>query len=186
MPESSAPSTPGPQEAPEESPASTPARPGKRWLLWVVVAVVTLASVCGGVAAAGLLLRGAPEAGQAAPGPPRVDPVKAAKDEQMAKRVVYDRMPEIYVNVSGTNMRRFLVVKLTIVFRDDAALSEFSKREMVARHSLIAMFKTRTLEDLDQPDITDVLGRASRDLVNGLLGTAGGAEEVYFTRFVVQ
>lgn len=158
--------------------AKSSSRGGKGILLVGVVLLV--AAVGGGVAVASFLLGGGPLA-------PGAEAAKAkAEEKPKPDPIVYDGLDEVYVNVRGTQKRRFLIVKFSLTLRDIKAQEKFVKVQKAALHALIAMLMTKTLEELDEPDITATVSSQARVIINEVLGGGDDVQQVFLTRFVVQ
>ena len=153
--------------------------------MWLFVAAALLAgAVGGGVAVASLLLN-------AQPSPKKqveieAEAQKQEKAKELAERVQYDGFDEIYVNVRSPSLRRFLVVKLSLTLRNQAALERLLKSQKGATHALITMLKAKTLKELGEPDVTTTLSYEARTVLNQILGGENEIIQVFFTRFVVE
>ncbi|HRU06281.1 MAG TPA: flagellar basal body-associated FliL family protein [Candidatus Brocadiia bacterium] len=157
--------------------AAKTSRGGKGILIAGVVLLV--AAIGGGVAVASLLLGGAPP-------PPGAEAAAKASDKPKPDPIVYDGLDEVYVNVRGTQKRRFLIVKFSLTLRDLKAQEKFIKNQKAALHALIAMLMTKTLDELDEPDVTATVSSQARVIINEVLGGGDDVQQVFLTRFVVQ
>jgi len=159
--------------------AAKPASRGGNTVLLLGV-VLLVAAIGGGVAVASLLL-GSP------PLSPEAEAAKAkAEEKPKPDPVVFDGLEEVYVNVRGTQKRRFLIVKFSLTLRDIKAQEKFVKVQKAALHALIAMLMTKTLEELDEPDITATISSQARVIINEVMGGGDDVQQVFLTRFVVQ
>ena len=67
-----------------------------------------------------------------------------------------------------------------------AGFDRLKAKQVELQHVLIGMLKAKTLEQLDDPDAPNVIGREILETANLKLGLDNGITMVYFTQFVVQ
>ena len=92
----------------------------------------------------------------------------------------------LIVNVRQTNQRRYLSVKPVFAMVSEDALEAIKKKQGELQDLLIGVLKAKTLDELDDPEITRTLGREIQELANARLDLNGGIGRVYFTQLVVQ
>jgi len=98
-----------------------------------------------------------------------------------------DGKPEaLIVNVRNTQQRRYLSARPVFVLANEEVKKKVEERNVELRHALITILKTKTLEQLDDPQIGNTLGREIREIANAKLGLENGITHVYFTQLVVQ
>ena len=92
----------------------------------------------------------------------------------------------LIVNVYQTQERRYLSVKPVFVLTGAAMLEKVKANQAELQHILIGILKGKTLDQLDDPDAGNVLGREIQETANTKLNLDQGITRVYFTQFVVQ
>ena len=92
----------------------------------------------------------------------------------------------LIVNVYQTQERRYLSVKPVFVLTGDTILEKVKTNQAELQHILIGILKGKTLDQLDDPDAANVLGREIQAPANAKLDLDQGITRVYFTQFVVQ
>ncbi len=65
-------------------------------------------------------------------------------------------------------------------------LEKVKANQAELQHILIGILKGKTLDQLDDPDAGNVLGREIQETANTKLDLDQGITRVYFTQFVVQ
>jgi flagellar FliL protein len=184
-------------EAPAEKPARAPASAGeaktpaektaKAGSSPLTAAALLVGMVIGSASAAlvvaSLLLRNTPAPAEAE----TTKPVeKAAAGEKEMKPCEYTIDNPLIVNVYQTQERRYLSVKPVFVLTGAAMLEKVKTNQAELQHILIGILKGKTLDQLDDPDAGNVLGREIQETANTKLDLDQGITRVYFTQFVVQ
>lgn len=93
---------------------------------------------------------------------------------------------QLIVNVYQTQQRRYLSVKPVLVCDGEETLKKLKEKTGEVQHMLIGALKTKTLEQLDDPDATNAIGREIQEVVNLKFGLKNGITSVHFIQFVVQ
>ena len=170
------------EHRPEEAAAEAPARSGKQTVMGLLLLLgLVIGSSSAAVVVASLVLR--PQAADA-----ETEATAAAAPEPEAEEdpQEFTFEKEIIVNVYGTEQRRYLSVKPVFEVRDKATLEEITDRAGEVQNLLIGILKSKTLTELDDPEITGSLGREILELTNTQLEFGGRVLRVYFTQLVVQ
>lgn len=96
--------------------------------------------------------------------------------------------PAFVVNIDDGRTVRFLQVKVDIMARNQAALSNIDLVEPRIRHDIIMLFSTMTREMVRDHTQREQLQSQVLNIINNVLQESGhpGVEAVYFTSFVVQ
>jgi flagellar FliL protein len=183
--------------APAEKPAGTPpgggeaktpaektAKAGPSPLMAAALLVgMVIGSASAALVVASLLLRNTPahteaEAAESAE--------KAAHGDKIQKPCEYTIDNPLIVNVYQTQERRYLSVKPVFVLTGAAVMEKVKANQAELQHILIGILKGKTLDQLDDPDAGNVLGREIQETANTKLDLDQGITRVYFTQFVVQ
>jgi len=184
-------------EAPAEKPARTPANAGdakapaektaKAGSSPLMAAALLVGMVIGSASAAlvvaSLLLRNTPAPAAAEPA---ASAEKAPVSEKDQKPCEYTIDNPLIVNVYQTQERRYLSVKPVFVLTGATMLEKIKANQAELQHLLIGILKGKTLDQLDDPDAGNVLGREIQETANTKLDLDQGITRVYFTQFVVQ
>ena len=141
-------------------------------------------SASAAVVIASLALRPAQEARRAdAESETTAQPAQADGE---AKPVMYEMADPLIVNVRDTQQRRFLSVKPVFTVASAEDLAKLQQNEVELKHVLITVLKSKTLEQLDDPQITNTLGREIQEQLNAKLDFDNAITKVQFTQLVVQ
>jgi flagellar FliL protein len=92
---------------------------------------------------------------------------------------------DIIVNPAETRGKRFLNTTVAFEFKDSSVGNELVKRDVQIRDTLINIFVSKTVEELDGVEDKDKLRQEILEKVNAWL-TTGKLKQVYFTSFVMQ
>jgi flagellar FliL protein len=144
---------------------------------------MVIGSASAALVVASLLLRNTP-AQAAAPKAPAAE--KTAAGDKAEKPCEYTVDNPLIVNVYQTQERRYLSVKPVFVLTGDTILEKVKTNQAELQHILIGILKGKTLDQLDDPDAANVLGREIQETANAKLDLDQGITRVYFTQFVVQ
>ena len=150
---------------------------GMALLLGMVVGSASAAVVIASIA----LKPSDPQA--AKPEEPTVQPATAESNEGQLEFPIEEAL---IVNVRQTNQRRYLSVKPVFAMVNEDALEAIKKKQGELQDLLIGVLKAKTLDELDDPEITRTLGREIQELANAKLDLNEGISRVYFTQLVVQ
>lgn len=198
MAENDAKKTDAPQAAAAaEKPARAPANTGdakapaektaKAGPLPLMAAALLIGMVIGSASAAlvvaSLLLRNAPAPAAVETTTSPEKTAAGAKDEKPCEYTIDN---PLVVNVYQTQERRYLSVKPVFVLTGATMLEKVKANEAELQHILIGILKGKTLDQLDDPDAGNVLGREIQETANTKLDLDQGITRVYFTQFVVQ
>ncbi|MDP1539649.1 MAG: flagellar basal body-associated FliL family protein [Moraxellaceae bacterium] len=96
--------------------------------------------------------------------------------------------PAFVVNIDDGRTVRFLQVKVDVMARNQAALTDIDIVEPRIRHDIIMLFSTMTREMIRDQAQREQLQAQVLSIINTVLQEQGkpGVEAVYFTSFVVQ
>jgi len=167
-----------------KTPAEKPAKAGPSPLIAAALLIgMVIGSASAALVVASLLLRNTPARAEAEPAPPAE---KAAQTGKAEKPCEYTIDSPLIVNVYQTQERRYLSVKPVFVLTGLPVLEKVKTNEAELQHILIGLLKGKTLDQLDDPDAGNVLGREIQETANAKLNLDQGITRVYFTQFVVQ
>ncbi len=184
----------------QETNARTDVKPAKGGLKQALLGVVLLSGLVIGSASAAVVVASIvmqPSASTSVPGHEGAEATSSADTDsaktgaeakESTKKEKYEFAMEepLVVNVYQTKQRRYLSVKPVFVMESKAALGELEEKRVELQHLLIGVLKAKTLEQLDDPEITNALGREIQETANIKLALDPGIASVYFTEFVVQ
>ena len=157
--------------------------PAKQLILGVALLLgMVVGSASAAVVIASIALR--PSDPQAAKSEePAAQPTTAESSEGQLEFPIEEAL---IVNVRQTNQRRYLSVKPVFAMVNEDALEAIKKKQGELQDLLIGVLKAKTLDELDDPEITRTLGREIQELANAKLDLNEGISRVYFTQLVVQ
>jgi len=89
------------------------------------------------------------------------------------------------VNLSGSNGRRYLKVKINLDAKDGGVKKLIEAKSIQIKDRLISILSSKTLEDIEGLEAQENLRKEVKDAVDVVL-KAEGVLQVYFTEFVVQ
>ena len=150
-------------------------------------AVLLLAMIIGSASAAVAIASVALRPSQASETQPEEDTAEAEAPSEESDEVQEFAFDEpIIVNVRETDQRRYLSAKPVFVVTNKEELTKLTDKQGELQNLLIGVLKSKTLPQLDDPQITGSLGREIQDIANAKLGMDGKITRVYFTQLVVQ
>ncbi|RMG09132.1 MAG: hypothetical protein D6731_20350 [Planctomycetota bacterium] len=145
-----------------------------------------------------LLLVLAPLGGGAAFGAFSHPPEKTAPDDPHAAEVA-DRsqesalheMPELVVNLAGSQGQRYLKIRLAVQLRGqgaEKALKELNEHKVVVRDMLIRLLSAKTIDRVESSDAKEAIKLEVLDLLNRTVFSESPvvAERVFFMEFLIQ
>jgi len=91
----------------------------------------------------------------------------------------------LIVNLSGSNGRRYLKVKINLDAKDGDVKKLIEAKSIQIKDRLISILSSKTLEDIEGLEARENLRKEVKDAVDVVL-KAEGVLQVYFTEFVVQ
>ena len=91
----------------------------------------------------------------------------------------------LIVNLSGSNGRRYLKVKINLDAKDGGVKKLIEAKSIQIKDRLISILSSKTLEDIEGLEAQENLRKEVKDAVDVVL-KAEGVLQVYFTEFVVQ
>jgi flagellar FliL protein len=167
-----------------KTPAEKTAKPGPSPLMAAALLVgMVIGSASAALVVASLLLRNTPAHTEAE----KTESVeKAPAGDKIQKPCEYAMENPLIVNVYQTQERRYLSVKPVFVLTGAGVLEKIKANQAELQHILIGLLKGKTLDQLDDPDAGNVLGREIQETANTKLDLDQGITRVYFTQFVVQ
>jgi len=149
-----------------------------------LLAALVVGSASAAVVIASLALRPA-EAVTPAHAEPE-DDASADPSETSSDPVTYEMEDPLIVNVRDTQQRRFLSVKPVFTVASAKDMAALQKKEVELKHILITVLKSKTLEQLDDPQIANTLSREIQEQLNAKLDVGKAITKVQFTQLVVQ
>jgi flagellar FliL protein len=170
-------------EQPTENADNTSVAKSKQriWPAILLIVCVILGTASAAVVAASVIIRPAPEKT-----PETVAAKEQAGESKDSELCEFTLEEPLIVNVYQTQQRRYLSVKPVLVLRGKAALDQIKSKQVELQHLLIGILKHKTLEQLDDPDAPNSIGREVQEMANLKLDVNASVESVYFTQFVVQ
>lgn len=92
----------------------------------------------------------------------------------------------IIVNLSASNGRRYLKVKINLEAKDEDVRKKIESKPVQIKDRLISILSSKTLEDVDGLEGQENLRNEIKGALDVILKTEGGILQVYFTEFVIQ
>jgi len=169
------------EERPAEStPPRTGSGSGRVALTLLLLFAMVVASASTAVLAAVFIIRPAAEV------KPVEQPAPPAESEGPPAPAEFTLKDDLIVNVYQTQQRRYLSVKPVFVLENKDGLKELESKKVELQHLMIGILKGKTLEQLDDPQAANAIGREIAEAANEQLGLTAKVKRVYFTQFVVQ
>lgn len=94
-------------------------------------------------------------------------------------------VPEIVVNLSNGNSRRFLSVKFYVGFDETKLTEELERRMPEIRDAVLQTLWDTSAEDIDSPEEKESLREEIKEVINSLV-QSGEIKGVYFWHVMVQ
>ncbi|MCF6149315.1 MAG: hypothetical protein E3K37_11740 [Candidatus Kuenenia sp.] len=115
-------------------------------------------------------------------------PLKSDKDseESVQEGPVIVPIDTVVVNLSGSNLRRYLKAKVILEVRDEEIRGKLETRTIQVKDRLISIFSSKTIDDIDSVEGREHLKREIKDSVDVILSAEKAVLQVYFEEFVVQ
>ena len=151
----------------------------------VLLIAMVLGSASAAVVVASIALRPA-KAAQAMNEKQDEDTETDGTADGTAQPAAFEFEEPLIVNVRETQQRRFLSAKPVLVVADKKFLPKLQERQVEMKHMLITILKSKTLEQLDDPQIANTLGREVQEQLNAKLDLENAITKVHFTQLVVQ
>lgn len=151
-------------------------------LPWIIVATLLLALAAGG---GWLWYSGA----MAAPVAPDDAAGGTAQPVQRKPATYFALEPAFVVNLTDTNVVRYLQADVQLMTRDDATAKAMELHAPAIRNRLLLLFGEYSADQLAQRSAKERLQKTATDEVRALLKAetaASNVEAVYFTSFVTQ
>lgn len=164
-----------PAENADNKNVSKPSGTKQALLALVLLCGLVIGSASGAVAAASLMLK------EKAP-----VKVETELDTETENPCEYALEEPLIVNVYQTQQRRYLSVKPVFVLKNEEIMKKVTEKEVEVQHLLISILKRKTLEQLDDPEAANSIGREIQEMLNLKLELGGAVTNVYFTEFFVQ
>ena len=112
----------------------------------------------------------------------------AAEEEEDTEPLEYGEfmeMENMIVNPSGTDGKRYLMIKIGLESDKAKALAEVTEKEVVVRDVLLRTLSAHTVDELGDLALRDELKNELRLAINEIL-EKGEVTRVYFTQYVLQ
>ncbi len=112
----------------------------------------------------------------------------AAEEEQGTEPIEYGEfmeMENMIINPSGTDGKRYLMIKIGLESDKAKALEEVTQKEVVVRDVLLRTLSVHTVEELADLALRDELKQELRVAINEIL-EEGEVTRLYFTQYVLQ
>jgi len=110
---------------------------------------------------------------------------KGSKDGAGNEESLIIPLDTLIVNLSGSNGRRYLKVKINLDAKDGDVKKLIEAKSIQIKDRLISILSSKTLEDIEGLEAQENLRKEVKDAVDVVL-KAEGVLQVYFTEFVVQ
>lgn len=150
------------------------------WLGLAILVCLVLGTASAAVVTASILIRPEKEAVETEP---VAETTAESKDTELCEFTLEE---PLIVNVFQTQQRRYLSVKPVLVLKGKEALEKTKSKQVEFQHLMIGILKHKTLEQLDDPDAVNSIGREVQEMANLKLDINSAVQSVYFTQFVVQ
>lgn len=111
--------------------------------------------------------------------------VGVASQETVQEPSYTYEVPEIVVNLSNGNSRRFLSVKFYVGFDESKLTEELERRMPEIRDAVLQILWDTSVEDIDSSEEKENLREEIRQVINGLV-QSGEVKGVYFWHVMVQ
>ncbi len=148
---------------------------GRFWLILIPILLLTMA-------AGGFVTY--TQFGHAGASEDHAEEEKKVEEEEEAYGLFME-IPDLIVNPTGTDGRRYLMTSLGIESGDQAVLDEIKLKEVVIRDAVINTLAARSVTELAAIDNRNALKDQLKGKINGLL-SAGEIKHLYFTQYVLQ
>lgn len=160
----------------------------KGGMLIAAVAAVASLAVGGGVGAfvVGPRLGGgtAADPGSEAHGAPAEEATGGGHGGESKASPVYD-LDNLVVNPAGTNGQRFLIVSVAVQVSNSGLVETLNQHDAEIRDAVLHMLASRTVDELNDLAIRDVLKAEVRRKIESLIGAAA-VKNVFLPQFVLQ
>ncbi|GJQ48624.1 flagellar protein FliL [Candidatus Kuenenia stuttgartiensis] len=115
-------------------------------------------------------------------------PLKSDKDpkEPLPQGPIIVTIDTIVVNLSGSNLRRYLKAKVILEVRNEEARGKLETRTIQVKDRLISILSSKTIDDIDSVEGREYIKREIKDSVDVILNMEKAVLQVYFEDFVVQ
>jgi flagellar protein FliL len=162
----------------------------KKGLLLIIVGVVLLVVLLLVGVLAFLLLRGNPSPAEEH----AVEQVEAPKQEKKAKKEdkatppVFEKLGLFTVNLNSQESDEKMQVDLTVELANEADKAKLKLYQPKLQSAVIQLLRSKTPEEVKQPDSQEKLGLEIKDVLNKILEADGkdeGVLSVNFTSFIV-
>ena len=94
-------------------------------------------------------------------------------------------MESLIVNPSGTEGKRYLMVKIGLESDKNKALEEVTEKAVVVRDAILKNLSARTVDELATIESHDKIKEGLREVINEIL-EEGEITRLYFTQYVLQ
>lgn len=119
-----------------------------------------------------------------------IKPVSKKKGEESSEPVeevnLIVAIDTIIVNLSASNGRRYLKVKINLEAKDGDVKKKIESKPVQIKDRLISILSSKTLEEIDGLEGQENLRNEIKNALDVILKTEGGVLQVYFTEFVIQ
>jgi flagellar FliL protein len=160
------------EQVPTAAPEATPAKKG-RGVLILAVAGLT-AGAAAGLFGIGPILAKRKAASHEAP-----------KAVEAMNSAVTHAIDNIVLNPAGSGGTRFLMVSATFELKDGSTEQLMKDHEPEIRDRILSLLGKKTVEDLTEPMLRDVIKKEVLDAVAPLF-PKGAVRKVFFPQFVIQ
>jgi len=162
----------------------------KKGLLLIIIGIVLLVVLLLVGVLAFLLLRGnaAPQDEHAVEQVESQKPVKKVKKEEKAAPPVFERLGLFTVNLNSQESDEKMQVDLTVELSEEAEKAKLKLYQPKLQSAVIQLLRSKTPEEVKQPDSKEKLGLEIKDVLNKILEADGkdeGVLSVNFTSFIV-
>ena len=95
-------------------------------------------------------------------------------------------MENLVLNPSGSNGTRFLMAAVAAEVKDEKVKEEMAGRDAELRDAALRILGVRTVEQLADMALRDVLKKELVDSLNARLASKTAVKRIYFPQFVIQ
>ena len=97
----------------------------------------------------------------------------------------FTELDNLIINPTGTDGKRYLMVKIGFESSEPAALEELTTKDIVVRDAIVRFLSSQSVPDLAAIEKRDSLKTGLRKRINRIL-EEGKISRLYFTQYVIQ
>ena len=109
----------------------------------------------------------------------------ATEEEEPIDYGEFMEMESLIINPSGTDGKRYLMIKIGLESNKAKALEEVKEKAIVVRDAILRDLSSRTVDELAAIEQRSQIKDGLREVINGIL-EKGEVTRLYFTQYVLQ